>query len=280
MSVTASPVGITTSGSTQIDAVSVNNGNTTVDRQVVSVGDPATWGNQLAIDGSGRVGAVVVGPAASGSATSGNPVLAAGTDGTNARTLLTSSSGVLDVQLTGATGTAMLPAATAAADSMSNPTATQVNVLMSAFNGSTWDRFRGNVNTLTGDSGTKTSSFNGNTQTNYNHRGAKITVVCGTVSGTSPTLTARIQWSPDGGTTWINYGPASGTATATGNTITIDIYPTTFSSGSGSTSALTTGATQTLFISGVLPRTWRISYTIGGTSPSFAINGTYVNYVL
>lgn len=38
--------------------------------------------------------------------------------------------------------------------------------------------------------------------------------------------------------------------------------------------------TQTLTINSVLPRSWRILYTIGGTTPSFTISSVQVNYVL
>lgn len=245
-------------------------------RPIIVGGSDGTLARNIKTDTNGNL--IAVGAAASGSAVTGNPVLAAGSDGTNARTLLTSTSGVLDVQLTGATGTAMLPAAAADADALANPTTTQIAAMDSMFNGTTWDRARNNVNGTTGDTGAKTASFAGATQTNYNHHGAKITVLCGTVSGTTPTLNAQLQFSPDGGTTWLNYGPASGNVTATGNTITFDIFPTPFSSGSGTTSALTTGATQSVFITGVLPRTWRLNYTIGGTTPSFAITAVYVNY--
>jgi hypothetical protein len=52
------------------------------------------------------------------------------------------------------------------------------------FNGSSVDRARGNLDTTTGDSGAKaTGTFNGATQTNYNARGAYITVLLGTVTG-------------------------------------------------------------------------------------------------
>lgn len=104
-------------------------------------------------------------------------------------------------------------------------------------------------------------------------------MLCGTVSGTSPTLSAQLQISPDSGTTWINYGAASGNVTATGDTILFTIYPTNISQAAGSSIAnLTTGATQSVLLNAPLPRVWRLNYTIGGTSPSFTITGVYVNY--
>ena len=148
------------------------------------------------------------------------------------------------------------------------------------FNGSTWDRARNNWNTTTGDTGAKTATFNGATQTNYDARGVAILVVLGTVSGTTPTLNMQLQWSPDGGT-WLNYGPPTGNLTTTGQTAAILVYPTNISQAAGATPAnLATGAAVTLAVNAPLPRTWRLVYTIGGTTPSFAINGVLVSYIL
>lgn len=218
------------------------------------------------------------GLAAAGSAVVGNPVLVAGSDGANARSLLTTSAGHLFANVADWGGTAVTAGA-AAADGTANPTVGLVGATNLLFNGTTWDRQRGNQNTTTGDTGAKTTSFNGATQTNYNFRGAYITVLCGTVSGTSPTMTAQLQFNPDGaGTTWLAIGPASGTVTATGNSIVFLVGPNNWSQTAGATPAnLTTGGTQTVAINAELPRTWRLAYTLGGT-PSFAITAVYVNY--
>ena len=171
-------------------------------------------------------------------------------------------------------------ASAAAADATANPTTTGVRGFEQLYNSSTWDRHYNNYNTTTGDSGAKVSSFTGATQTNYNARGAIITVLCGTVTGTSPTLNAQLQWSPDAGTTWLTIGAASSNVTTTGNTITFQVYPTNFSVAGATPAALATGATTTVQLNTTLPRTWRLNYTIGGTTPSFTITGVYVNYQL
>jgi hypothetical protein len=217
---------------------------------------------------------------------------------------LVAQSGTWTVGVTG------YPTAAASADALANPTVTQVGSaglvfngttwdrmrtasadaqavtgIMAAgderYNGATWDRARNNWNTTTGDTGTKTGSFTGATVTNYDARGAYITILCGTVSGTTPTLAAQLQWSPDGaGTNWLNIGPATSTITTTGNTATIAVYPANLSQAAGGTPAnLTTGATATTAINAPLPRTWRLNYTITGTTPSFAITAVYVNYI-
>lgn len=170
-------------------------------------------------------------------------------------------------------------ASAAASDATTNPTGYGNRVFGHTFNGTTWDRPYNNQNTTTGDTGTKTASFTGATQTNFNNRGAYITVLCGTVSGTIPTLNAQLQFSPDGGTTWIAVGAASSNVTATGNTIVFQVYPTNHSVAGATPTALTTGGTATVQINTPLPRTWRLNYTIGGTTPSFAITAVYVNYI-
>lgn len=173
-----------------------------------------------------------------------------------------------------------LPAAATLADGAANPTTPLAGAPGLLFNGTTWDRYRNNVNTTTGDTGAKTATFNGATQTNYNARGAFITILMGTVTGTTPTFSAQLQWSPDGGTTWLNMGPAMTTITATGNHSLL-VYPTNLSQTAGATPAnLTTGAAATTILNAPLPRTWRLAYTIGGTTPSFTMTSVQVNYLL
>lgn len=139
------------------------------------------------------------------------------------------------------------------------------------FNGSTWDRPRANWNGSLADTGVKTASFAGATQTNFDSFSALITIILGTVSGTTPTLAAQLQYSPDGGTTWINLGAVLPNLTVTGNSGLIVVSPSLLT-------GLTSGATQTVLIASPLPRTWRLNYTIGGTTPSFTISSVSVNY--
>jgi len=225
--------------------------------------------------------ATASGAAAAGTAiaSAGNPIMVGGSDGTSSRTLSTSTSGVLNAQVTGATGTAMLPAAAASADALANPTITQVGADNMLFNGTTWDRERNNVNGTTGDSGVKTALFNGATQTNYDARGAFITCLVSAVSGTTPQLTIQLQYSPDGGTTWLTLTPSTAVLSTAG-TANIYIYPTNLSSSAGSTPANpVTGSIANIYVNSPLPRTWRVYYAISGTTPSFTITGTYVNYI-
>jgi hypothetical protein len=167
-----------------------------------------------------------------------------------------------------------LPASAASADALANPTITQIGADNMVFNGTSWDRQRGmSVATTTGDTGAKVATGNGATQTNVGNKGVQIFIVLGTVSGTTPTCTFKVQGSVDGGTNWYDI-PAATTASLTASTnVGITIYP-------GATvlaGATTTGTTAVA--SNVLPRSWRMVWTIGGTTPSFTITSITYNYI-
>lgn len=197
-----------------------------------------------------------------------------GSVGTNAATISTVTT-VTTVSTV--TTLSQFLASAAAADATANPTTTGVRDFAHWFNGTSWDRVYNNANLTTGDTGAKTATFNGATQTNFGAKGANIMVLISAVSGTTPTLNAQLQISPDGGTTWLNVGAATGNLTAAG-TILIQVYPTNFSVAGATPAALTSGATVSLQLNTTLPRTWRLVYTIGGTTPSFTFTNTYVAY--
>ena len=177
----------------------------------------------------------------------------------------TSAGQALSVVVAGAVDTE-LPTAAAMADATANPTVPIAGGAALLFNGATWDRQRANFNTTTGDTGAKTATGNGATQTNFNARGAILTFVLGTVSGSSPTCVFKVQGSGDGGTTWYDIpGAATASLTATGNTV-LAVFP-------GATVATNAAASYPL------PRTWRVVWTIGGTTPSFTITAIHVAYI-
>jgi hypothetical protein len=179
----------------------------------------------------------------------------------------------------GTVGVTGYPAAAASADALANPTITQIGADSMIYNGATWDRARNNANITGGDTGAKIVTFNGATQTNFNAAGAYITAAIGAVSGTTPTMTMQLQWSYDGGTNWINLGAASTAVTTGTQNVTFIVYPNNTSTAGATPANLTTGAAQTIAINAPLPRTWRIVYTIGGTTPSFTLTNMYVNYI-
>lgn len=128
--------------------------------------------------------------------------------------------------------------------------------------------------TTTGDLGIKTASLNGITMNNTNAKGALIVINEGLISGTSPTLVAKLQGSADGGTTWVDI-PNATTATLTGTGVYgIMIYPGVFAV------AATTVNNTTAVVNSILPRVWRVAYIIGGTSPNFSLTNIQVQYIL
>jgi len=170
----------------------------------------------------------------------------------------------------------------AAADGLANSTGQVVVSETELYNGTTWDRRHNNWRTTTGDTGAKTSTFNGATQTNYDARAAWVTVRLGTVSGTSPTLAVVFAMSPDGGTTWSTIGPTMANLTASNQIGAFLIGPTNWSQTPGPTpTALGGGAFNAIVPLNIfMPRTWRLQYTIGGTTPSFTITAVDVNYCM
>ena len=88
------------------------------------------------------------------------------------------------------------------------------------------------------------------------------------MTGTTPTLTVRLQWSPDGGTTWLDLDTTNAqTASITGTgAFVLRVYP-----------GIATAANAAL--NAPLPRTWRLAWTIGGTTPSFTF-AAQASYIL
>jgi len=171
-------------------------------------------------------------------------------------------------------GGALVTASAAMADAFANPTLGKQAVVNMVYNGSSWDLQRGmSGNLTTGDTGAKTATGNGATLTNVGNKGVQVVVNLGTVSGTTPTCVFKLQGSADGGTTWYDIpGAVTASLTATG-VYGITVYPG-IAVTAGTT---TTGSTATANMP--LPRTWRVVWTIGGTTPSFTITNIQYNYL-
>jgi hypothetical protein len=105
-------------------------------------------------------------------------------------------------------------------------------------------------------------------------RGAIITLIASAASGS---CTFQLQYSPDGGTTWNNYGPVSTALTAAGNT-TVAVYPSNWSATAGATPTnMTVGGTvATLLVNAPMPPVWRLSYSVG---TSMTISSARVGYI-
>lgn len=124
------------------------------------------------------------------------------------------------------------------------------------FNQTTFDREQGNVDktaslvTISAQGAGTVTSID---QTNVNHRGLQLGINITAITGTSPTMQVTIQGKDVVSGVYYTL-LQSVSLTATGFTL-LTVFP-------GITTTANIAASQ------VLPRTWRVSVTVGGTSPS------------
>jgi hypothetical protein len=107
--------------------------------------------------------------------------------------------------------------------------------------------------------GVRTATFNTDAFINDGER-VGVSVVVTPVSGTGPTLNCKLQFSPDGGTTWADLDATNAITanlTAAGNQ--------TCWAGPG------LPVTASKSANCLVPRILRVAVTIGGTTPSFTI---------
>ena len=182
-------------------------------------------------------------------------------DTTGAYILAIDSAGVASIK------TAQISTAAALADAFANPTVGHIGADSFLFNGTTWDRNRNNSNQTVEASAARTATVAGAMVTNFNSAGAVITINVTAVSGTAPTLVAKLQYSPDNGTTWFDYDSKTTTATISAiGTYILKIYPGVSAEVANSVVGLP------------IPRTFRMYYTIGGTTPSYTFT-TFVSFI-
>ena len=171
------------------------------------------------------------------------------TDTTGAYKLSIDSAGNALIKLS------QMTAAAALADAVANPTVGIAAEAQLLFNGVTWDRMRGNINQVVEASAARTASFVGAIVTNYNARALLIYFKISALTGTSPTIVPKLQWSPDNGTTWLDVpGAAFATLNAVGDYV-MQVGPEVIAAANAA-------------VNFPLPRTLRMYYTIAGTSPS------------
>lgn len=94
------------------------------------------------------------------------------------------------------------------------------------------------------------------------------------ITGTSPTLDAAIQVSPDGGTTWFDWFRWAQVTANTAMTRRLTVQPVQGRGEAGTETAITAGATGALNANCPAPgalNQCRIRYTIGGTSPNYTL---------
>ena len=166
------------------------------------------------------------------------------------------------VTITGSvTADTELPTAAALSDANSNPAMPTVGAIGLAWNppASTYARLRTTHSLIGLDPSAKTVSTNGVGQVNYNHRGIAVQVNATAVTGTTPSLTFKVQESFDGGTTWSDMDGATSLALTTTGSITLKVYP-----------GCTPVANKVVDLP--VPSHVRVVYLPTGTTPSFTTN--------
>lgn len=108
-----------------------------------------------------------------------------------------------------------------------------------------------NYNQTVEASSQKTTTGAGTTQINRDARGVVLALKTTAQSGTSPTVTLKVQGSTNG-TDWYDITGAATTAIATLTTTHLTVCP-------GATAAANSVVSQPL------PRLWRVYWTIGGS---------------
>jgi len=121
-----------------------------------------------------------------------------------------------------------------------------------------------------------TGNLGGELQHNRISSAAYITILLGAVSGSTPKLSAQIQWSPDDGTTFFALGDPLPDLTTSNQSGALLVVPQPVTP---PTVPISLGTSVQQYISAPLPRTWRLFYTVTGSGASFAISGVTVNYV-
>lgn len=115
-------------------------------------------------------------------------------------------------------------------------------------------------------SAARTATATGTTQYNNEAKGIILTVLSTAVTAT-PVVTPKIQYSPDNGTTWIDYLVIT-TAIGTAANFSYLIYPVVDASADGA---------MTESFSLPLPRVWRLVLTHGDAdSITYSVIATYL----
>lgn len=229
--------------------------------------------NKVSIGTDGTVAATqsgtwtVSGNVASGASDSGNPVKAGAVYNSTLPTLTTgqrgdlqmSARGILSVQVMDG-NTAGTPSAVQLGanntDGASAPSGFPIGrTLASTYNGSTWDRVRGNIEITVLASAARTSTTNSSDQTNHNGRGLQIVLSVTAASGAGG-LTLDIQGKDSISGSYYKLTTSPTGVTATGLKI-YNIYPGESAAASGDITART---------SATVPRTWRVAVTHGDAS--------------
>jgi hypothetical protein len=203
------------------------------------------------------------GAAADGAAVAGSPVLVAGSDGTNAQTLLTTNEGVLvfGQTITGSDGDTN----SIAQPFISSTASRKLAVAGFLFNGTLWDRERNNEEVTLLASAARTAQTDSTDQVNYNARGVMI-ILDITVDAASVGLTPSILMKDPVSGKDVTIWTAAAAATAVGTDIYL-IYPGVLAADFNGTEA----------VSIALPRTWVLRIAVADADEAtYSVGASYI----
>lgn len=106
--------------------------------------------------------------------------------------------------------------------------------------------------------GAVTATGNSGDLTNREYRGVVLTLDIDAASGTTPTLDVKLQGT-DGLGNYVDIAGAAFAQKTGAGTSTLTVYPGV-------------AETANVSVSDVLPRTYRVVWTVGGTTPSFTFS--------
>lgn len=166
----------------------------------------------------------------------------------------TVNTGQLRSTLYDSVGGAVFPAAAASADGTSNPTVTSISNFPMRYNGSTWDRVYGNVESTLLASAARTSTTGTSNQTNRGALGVHIILRVTVASGTGGLSVLIYGIDPVSGVAYqLNAAP---TAVTTTGIFCYEIHP----------GAVTAGVAVPQRTSGRLPRSFTVTVSHGDAS--------------
>lgn len=114
-------------------------------------------------------------------------------------------------------------------------------------------------------SAARTTTQTGDTK--YNNEAAGVLLSVLVTAGATLSLTPKIQFSPDGGATWIDYCVITAALTTTGN-VSYLVYPGILASADGA-------VTESFNLP--LPRVWRLVVTHGNAnSATYSVQAMYL----
>lgn len=215
-------------------------------------------------------GVYVQGSVASGATDAGNPVKVGGKYNSTRPTYTNGQRGDVQLSAKGAVGVVYIDVNgndignyfdSTYTDNLANVSGLYVAARLTQFNGTGWDRRRGNYEETVLASAARTATLQSADLTNYNARGV-VVVIDVTASSATPSVVFTIQGKSSLGSDYYTI-LASAAVTGVGQTV-LRVYP-------GITAA------ANLSVSDVLPRIWRVDATHSDAdSITYSVSANYI----